>query len=105
MLSACGVAAQAAGLIERGLCFGDEQPSIVSSAAFCGDSDSTPALIPRRDLLAYRSVPPYARGASARDRLIRQVPRPRSRLVVRPWPECARSTRLGDSAAWPLRRR
>jgi hypothetical protein len=57
MLSACGVAAQAAGLIERGLCFGDEQPSIVSSAAFCGDSDSdsdsTPALIPRRDLLAW----------------------------------------------------
>ena len=61
MLSACGVAAQAAGLIERGLCFGDEQPSIVSSAPFCGDSDSTPALIPRRDLLAYRSVPRYAR--------------------------------------------
>jgi hypothetical protein len=66
MLSACGVAAQAAGLIERGLCFGDEQPSIVSSAAFCGDSDSdsTPALIPRRDLLAYRSVPRYARKLS-----------------------------------------
>ena len=68
MLSACGVAAQAAGLIERGLCFGDEQPSIVSSAAFCGDSDSdsTPALIPRRDLLAYRSVPRYAREAGRR---------------------------------------
>lgn len=36
MLSACGVAAQAAGLIERGLCFSDEKPASFPLPPFAG---------------------------------------------------------------------